>query len=89
LPIDFVLMRVVVPDSPMTEYEAPGDSVAIGNAWLTEARSAVWRVPSVLVPDAWNVLLNPNHSDAARVSVSEIEPFGFDPRLWRPLAGEG
>jgi RES domain-containing protein len=89
LPVDFVLMRVAVPDSPMTEYEAPDDSVAMGNAWLTEARSAVLRVPSVLVPHAWNILLNPNHSDAARALIGEIEPFGFDPRLWRPLAGEG
>jgi hypothetical protein len=44
-----------------------------GDAWLTEARSAVMRVPSVLVPHSWNV---------------PVEPFGFEPRLWRPLAGE-
>jgi RES domain-containing protein len=88
LPVDFVLMRVMVPDSPMTEYEARSDSVAMGDAWLTEAAAAVLRVPSVLVPHAWNVLLNPNHADASQALVREIEPFGFDPRLWRPLAGE-
>jgi RES domain-containing protein len=89
LPLDFVLMRVGVPDGPMAGDAAPADSVATGNAWLSEAGSAVLRVPSVLVPHAWNVLLNPGHPDSARASVREVETFGFDPRLWRPLAGEG
>jgi RES domain-containing protein len=89
LPVDFVLMRVVVPDGSMMEYPAAGDSVAMGDAWLTEAGAAVLRVPSMLVPHAWNVLLNPTHPDAVRASVHGVEPFGFDPRLWWPLAGEG
>ncbi len=89
LPVDYVLMDVVVPDEPSVVCEAVEGSVAIGDAWLTEARSAVLRVPSVLVPHAWNVLLNPRHPDAAGASIRAIETFGFDPRLWRPLAGEG
>jgi len=88
LPVDFVLMRVLVPDDPDTLFEAVANSVATGDAWLAEARSAVLRVPSVLVPHAWNVLFNPNHPDAARALPRSVEPFGFDPRLWRPLAGE-
>jgi RES domain-containing protein len=66
-----------------------GDTVATGDAWLAEATSAVLRVPSILVPHSWNILLNPSHPDAAQALVREVEPFGFDPRLWRPLAGEG
>jgi RES domain-containing protein len=89
LPADFVLMRVLVPDNPNTVFEAVANTVAAGDAWLAEARSAVLRVPSVLVPHAWNVLFNPNHSDAAGAELRSVEPFGFDPRLWRPLAGEG
>lgn len=87
LPTDYVLMRVLVPDSPNTVFDAVANTVATGDAWLAEARSAVLRVPSVLVPHSWNVLFNPNHPDANGVRRS-VEPFGFDPRLWRPLAGE-
>jgi RES domain-containing protein len=47
------------------------------------------RVPSVLVPHAWNMLLNPLHPEAGQARVLAIEPFGFDPRLWRPSASEG
>jgi RES domain-containing protein len=89
LPVDFVLMRVSVPDGPMARHEAQANSVTMGDAWLSEAGSAVLRVPSVLVPRAWNVLLNSGHPEAARASIREIETFRFDPRLWRPLAGEG
>lgn len=88
LPADFVLMQVVVPDGPTADLAASADSAAIGDAWLAEARSATLRVPSVLIPHAWNVLLNPRHPDAAQALTGDVKPFGFNPRLWHPLAGE-
>jgi RES domain-containing protein len=89
LPADFVLMQVEVPDNPNWLLAADEATVATGDTWLNQAASAVLRVPSVLVPHAWNILLNPRHPDAAHTSLRDVEPFGFDPRLWRPLAGEG
>jgi len=89
LPADFVLMRVTVPDSPVTVSETPSATVATGDSWLIEAQSATVRVPSMLVPHAWNILLNPRHPDARKAEILAIEPFAFDPRLWHPLAGEG
>lgn len=89
LPVDFVLMQVLVPDSPDRMFASHADSVEVGNMWLAEAQAFALLVPSVLVTHAWNVLLNPRHPDAAQAAVRTIEAFGFDPRLWRPLAGEG
>jgi RES domain-containing protein len=89
LPADFVLIRVGLPDSAAEPLIASGETVAAGNAWLDGMQAATVRVASVLVPHAWNVLLNPRHPDAQRAEVQAIEPFRFDPRLWRPLAGEG
>jgi RES domain-containing protein len=89
LPADFVLVRVLVADASEASVAADEASVATGDAWLSEARSAALRVPSVLVPHAWNILLNPRHPEASEALIETIEPFGFDPRLWRPLAGEG
>jgi RES domain-containing protein len=92
LPNDFVLMRVLVPDGLIAEVAdasvAISETVATGDAWLTEGRSVALRVPSVLLPYAWNVLLNPRHSDVIRASIGSIEAFHFDPRLWEPLAAE-
>jgi len=89
LPADYVLMRVAVPDPATDGFEAPAGTVTAGDAWLAEARSATLRTASVLVPHSWNILLNPSHPDAVQAVIREVESFGFDPRLWHPLAGEG
>jgi RES domain-containing protein len=87
LPSDYVLMQVDAPDPK--SIEPAGTTVIAGDTWLTATSSASVRVPSILVPHAWNLLLNPRHQDAARAEIRKIEPFRFDPRLWHPLAGEG
>lgn len=53
----------------------------IGSEWQASGRSAVLVVPSVLVPQEWCVLINPEHPDIDRILVSYPEPFQFDPRL--------
>ncbi len=86
LPADYVLMHVSVPEASVVE--ASGGTAASGDSWLAEGRSAALRVPSVLISHSWNILLNPLHPDAAQAEVLGNQAFGFDPRLWRPLAGE-
>lgn len=60
---------------------APPETRAIGYAWVADGRSAVLRVPSVVVPIEFNYVLNPNHPDFRRVRVAPPMPFPFDPRL--------
>lgn len=55
--------------------------VAIGDAWATGGGSLGLRVPSALVPEERNVLLNPAHPDARRVRVAGTRRFVFDRRL--------
>jgi RES domain-containing protein len=55
----------------------------IGDAWLASQRSAIARVPSVILPHTHNYLLNPLHSNAKGIQVVESERFTFDPRLAR------
>jgi RES domain-containing protein len=57
---------------------------ALGDAWLASGTSLALRVPSALVPDAWNVLLNPAHPDASRMKVNRAQKVPLDPRL-RPV----
>jgi RES domain-containing protein len=92
LPNDYVLMHVTLPDRIITHPRLaapPANTVEIGNAWLEKARHAALRVPSVLTPNAWNILLDPRHPDAAHARIVAIESYRFDPRLWEPLGGEG
>ena len=55
----------------------------LGTAWVKSARTAVLRVPSVVIPRETNVLLNPAHPDFDRIRIGGPEPFSFDPRMWK------
>ena len=62
--------------------DEPGASTQdLGSGWQEEARSAALVVPSVLIPQEYCVLLNPEHPDIDKIMVSYPEPFEFDPRL--------
>ena len=45
--------------------------------------SAILQVPSAIVIEEWNYLLNPLHADFKSFTCSQPEPFGFDRRLVR------
>jgi RES domain-containing protein len=87
LPADYVMMRLARPDPAESLPTVPEDPRATGDAWLAAARGAVLRVPSVLVPSAANLLLNPTHPGAAAARIEAVEPFAFDPRLWLGAGG--
>jgi RES domain-containing protein len=68
-------------------YPAPRSLRAIGDAWVSSGKSAVLRVPSVLVPSESNFLVNPRHSEYENLVIGEPLRFSFDPRLFRRHVG--
>jgi RES domain-containing protein len=60
---------------------APAASRRVGDAWVLEGRSAVLLVPSAVVEEEHNYVLNPRHRDFEKIQVSQPRPFRFDPRL--------
>lgn len=56
------------------------DTQEIGTRWANSGKSLLLFVPSVLVPEESNVLINPLHPEFRRVK-RRIEGFSFDPRL--------
>jgi RES domain-containing protein len=64
-------------------YPAPPALSSIGERWLRESRTAVLLVPSVVIPHERNFVLNPRHAAFATLRVGPIEPFSFDPRMWK------
>jgi RES domain-containing protein len=94
--IRFCTIRVDIPDSVLIEdamdaglpqdwrAEPPPESTReAGTRWFEESRSAVLRVPSIIVPTEFNYVLNPGHPDFQLIKMSEPEPFSFDPRMWK------
>lgn len=56
--------------------------VAYGDHWQQLGRSAAMRVPSVVIPEESNILINPEHPEFASVEIGAPRRFSFDPRLF-------
>jgi RES domain-containing protein len=64
-------------------YPAPASTQDLGTAWAASGATAALLVPSVVVPEERNVLLNPAHPDFRRLHIAPARPFRLDPRLRR------
>ena len=53
----------------------------IGTKWALGNRSFILKVPSSVVPEKHNCLINPSHLEAVRLTIGDSTPFRFDPRL--------
>jgi RES domain-containing protein len=53
----------------------------LGDKWLDAGSSGILRVPSSIIPEEYNYLLNPAHPAFASISVKAVEDFAFDHRL--------
>jgi RES domain-containing protein len=85
LPDDYVLTAIECGDPAVETLDAlPDDPQKFGDAWLTQARTPILKVPSLIVPESSNLLLNPAHPDAGLLAIASTRPFRFDARLWLP-----
>jgi RES domain-containing protein len=93
MPDDLVIATLEIPDDIAVTptpalpedwkgYPAPASLRKIGDRFIAEALGAIMRIPSVLVPQENNVMLNPVHPDATRmVRQRRLVPFVYDRRL--------
>jgi RES domain-containing protein len=90
---DYVTFEVRVPHDLILELrdeDLPADWRArpvslgargVGDAWLAQRASVALSVPSVLVPQERNLLLDPGHRRFEEVRIGAPQPFRFDERL--------
>ena len=60
-----------------------GNSRAVGDGWLKRGTSLLLRVPSAIIPDAFNMLINPSHPHATRMQIKKITKVPLDQRFAR------
>jgi RES domain-containing protein len=65
------------------QLPAPRSTREVGTRCVAESRSAVLRVPSIVMDGEFNYVLNPRHPDFSRLEIGEPLEFSFDPRLSR------
>jgi RES domain-containing protein len=93
LTIPFVLFRVDFPDdlgidilpvenlpNNWRQQPAPDSTRNLGSDWIARGAAAALRLPSILVPEECNLLLNPAHPGFVRLRISKPQPFSFSQR---------
>jgi RES domain-containing protein len=85
-------IKVDIPDEvsrqTVDEAQLPADwsrriavTRAWGDRWLREANTALLIVRCVLVPETYNVIVNPRHADAAGIRRVGVMPYPLDSRF--------
>lgn len=85
-PSDYVKIQIEIPDAlELQRIEALPRGVErsrqLGAAWYQSGNSVGLLVPSVIVPEEHNLLLNPEHPQFGSIKALPTRPFHFDPRL--------
>ncbi|TAJ06683.1 RES domain-containing protein [Marinilabiliaceae bacterium JC017] len=60
----------------------------IGDDFVKGRSAAVLKVPSSIVQQEFNYLINPNHPDSEKISITDITPFKFDSRFQQKSKGK-
>ena len=94
LPDNMSLLKLYIPDditlSTLTEdqlpknwrqYPAPDVLADIGTEWINQKENVGIKVPSVLVQDEWNILLNPTHQNSDNIYEESVSRFSLDSRF--------
>ncbi len=53
-----------------------------GKNWIDSNDSLALEVPSILIPEEKNILINPEHKSISQVVIRKVEPFKFDERFF-------
>ncbi len=63
------------------EYSNYSNCRNIGDTWITKGDSLILKVPSAIIPEESNYLININHTDFKFISLKKVEDFRFDQRI--------
>lgn len=91
VPPTYQLLEIDAPDSLNISLPTlPNDwagryskTQTIGKSFLLDLEYPLMRIPSIVMPQAYNFLLNPAHPDAAQISILQTWRYPFDSRLFR------
>ncbi|MDO9551131.1 RES family NAD+ phosphorylase [Rhodonellum sp.] len=83
IPDEITILEVSIEDLP-EDWDAKPPTLTtqtIGDDFINYNEAAILKVPSSIVPQEFNYLINPNHQDASKVKVLSTSKMIFDSRL--------
>jgi RES domain-containing protein len=89
LPDSFQLLKISTPDDvTLANDKLPANwttndtiTKSIGDEWLKSQSSLLLKIPSAILPDVFNILINPLHQEAARCRIESVQHVPLDARL--------
>ena len=96
IPDDYKLISIEIPDKvkilelkiidlskDWKSIPYKSSSQQLGNNFVKEEKYLIMKVPSAVVQDEFNYLINPKHKDINKIKIIKVEDFGFDERLFK------
>lgn len=77
--VELLDLATLPPD--WNQSPAPTSLQPIGDDWISRASSVVLRVPSAVIANKHNYLINPAHTDFEKLAIGSMEALKLDPRL--------
>ncbi|HZW12527.1 MAG TPA: RES family NAD+ phosphorylase [Noviherbaspirillum sp.] len=97
LPLNRYLVQIAIPDTLWQAATRPDIlsrnhvgwdamphgkvSLDLGEQWAASRASALMIVPSAIVPEECNILVNPLHPDSAKITATKLRKWLYDPRM--------
>jgi RES domain-containing protein len=97
LPETLVIASLFLPDNAITKTEPSGlprawhspksslVSQSFGTKWLKENKQLALQLPSIIVPEESNFIINPSHPRFGELKIEKVKPFKLDPRLFATI----
>jgi RES domain-containing protein len=86
IPIEFDTKRIIslkrsnLPAN-WKDNPPPETTQKIGLDWVKGQKSLVLKIPSSIIPDEYNYLINPLHPDFNKIKIGQADSFYFDERI--------
>lgn len=78
IPMEF---RIETLPKGWRDHPPPVKLAELGTDWLKSLKSLMLRVPSAVIPNEVNLIINPMHKDMKYVKIIHVEDFTYDKRL--------
>lgn len=83
IPDNITILEVELKDLP-DDWNAKPPTITtqtIGDDFVNDNEAAILKVPSSIIPQEFNYLINPNHNDASEIKVINKTRMSFDSRF--------
>ncbi|MGB3591659.1 MAG: RES family NAD+ phosphorylase [Nonlabens sp.] len=94
IPMDYVMVSLLLPTvtrivdaklSTSIRNSRLQETQRLGDEFLMSKFHFAMQVPSYVIPDENNLLINPSHPEMKNVLINDVQPFQFDDRFFTAL----